>query len=267
MTPHRLPLPGCAPIPLAHYLKGLGILRLVAEDREHGDPAAAGCWERDVFILHSRFDRDSLLEFFLHHYQPTPILAPWNGGSGFFKKDNREAIEAIEGSSCDRLKDFQATVASTRRLLAQLGLKEKPGADGKEELLQACRSHSPDTALPWLDAAFVLTANGAKYPPLLGTGGNDGRLEFTNNFMQRLVEVMDPVTGAPTPKAADWLRVALCGGTAAVGQRAGPVGQFLPGAAGGANATSGFSADPTINPWDYVFMLEGAMLFVAAAVR
>jgi hypothetical protein len=58
MTQHRLSLPGCAPIPLAHYLKALGILRLVAEDRERGDPAAAGCWDRDVFILHSRLDRE-----------------------------------------------------------------------------------------------------------------------------------------------------------------------------------------------------------------
>ncbi|MBM3880657.1 MAG: hypothetical protein FJ387_13225 [Verrucomicrobia bacterium] len=42
MNPHRLPLPGCAPIPLGHYLKALGILRLVAEDCEHGDPPATG---------------------------------------------------------------------------------------------------------------------------------------------------------------------------------------------------------------------------------
>jgi len=32
-------LNGCAPIPLAHYLKALGILRLVAES-EHGDANA-----------------------------------------------------------------------------------------------------------------------------------------------------------------------------------------------------------------------------------
>lgn len=48
-----LPLPGCVPVPLAHYLKALGILRLVAEDRQHGDPATTGCWDRDAFVLHS----------------------------------------------------------------------------------------------------------------------------------------------------------------------------------------------------------------------
>ena len=28
----------------------------------------------------------------------------------------------------------------------------------------------PDDALGWLDAAYVLTSGGVKYPPLLGTG-------------------------------------------------------------------------------------------------
>ena len=29
--------------------------------------------------------------------------------------------------------------------------------------------------------------DGPKYPPLLGTGGIDGRLDFSNNFMQSVV--------------------------------------------------------------------------------
>ena len=85
-APFNLPLAGCAPVPLAHYLKALGILRLVAEQ---ADPTAAGCWQRDTFVLHSALDRDALLDFFLHRYQPTPILAPWNGGSGFLQEGQR----------------------------------------------------------------------------------------------------------------------------------------------------------------------------------
>ncbi|MCZ7635025.1 MAG: type I-U CRISPR-associated protein Csx17 [Verrucomicrobia bacterium] len=262
-----LPLPGCAPIPLAHYLKALGVLRLVAEDREHGDPAATGRWERDVFLLHSRFERQGLLDFFLHQYQPTPILAPWNGGSGFYPKDNTHALSAIEASQADRLVQYRAAITAARGVLAQRALKDKPGPGAKEDLLRACRNQLPDAALAWLDAAFVLTAEGAKYPPLLGTGGNDGRLEFTNNFMQRLVKVVDPTTGAPAGAAADWLCAALFGGSQAVPSHAGPAGQFLPGAAGGANTTRGFASDSAVNPWDYLLMLEGALLFAVAAVR
>lgn len=76
-----------------------------------------------------------------------------------------------------------------------MNLCEKPTPDQKEELLLLCRNTLPEPALQWLDAAYVLTDDGAKYPPLLGTGGNDGRLEFTNNFMQRITEVMDCATG------------------------------------------------------------------------
>ena len=34
-----------------------------------------------------------------------------------------------------------------------------------------------------------------------------------------------------------------------------------------ANSTSGFDAKPLVNPWDFVLMLEGALLFGAAAVK
>ena len=101
-APLNLPLPGCSPVPLAHYLKALGILRLVAEQ---ADPAAAGCWDRDIFVLHSTLEREALLDFFLHRYRPTPILAPWNGGSGFYKKDNTEAIQAIEAGPAERMEN------------------------------------------------------------------------------------------------------------------------------------------------------------------
>ena len=261
------PLAGCNPVPLASYLKGLGVLRLIAESEQHGDPHAAGCWDRDVFVLHSKLEREELIQFFLQHYSPTPILAPWNGGSGFHKKDNMEAIVAIERSRSGRFTRFRAAISSARAALKTAGLKKKPTTVEKEELLRSCRSSLPDDALAWLDAAFVLTDNGAKYPPLLGTGGNDGRLEFTNNFMQRLTEVIHIETGAPTAHARDLLETSLFGGTTVATASKAPVGQFLPGSAGGPNTTSGFGRDSAVNPWDYILMLEGALLFAAAAVR
>jgi CRISPR-associated protein Csx17 len=262
-----LPLPGCAAIPLAHYLKALGVLRLLAGNERHGDTQAAGCWERDVFVLHSRLNREGLTEFFLQHFCPTPILAPWNGGSGFHKKDNTGAITTIEESKCERFARFRKAISAARAALKSAGLREKPGVGEKEQLLRDCRSSFPDDALDWLDAAFVLTGDGAKYPPLLGTGGNDGRLEFTNNFMLHLIEIISPEDGVPTVQAEDWLGSALFGGTTAVPISKAAVGQFLPGAAGGANTTSGFGNESAVNPWDFILMLEGSLLFAAAAVR
>jgi len=264
MNPDAVILPGCAPVPLAHYLKALGVLRLVAEQ---ADPAAAGCWQRDTFVLQSTLDRGALVDFFLHRYQPTPILASWNGGSGFYKKDNAEAIEAIEAGACARMQHYRQAIGAGRRAVATAGLKEKPSPELKESLLLACRNELPEPTLLWLDAAFVLTADGAKYPPLLGTGGNDGRLEFTNNFMQRLAEVMQPADGVPTAASNAWLRQSLFGELTPAGRSKAPIGQFFPGAAGGVNGTSGFDADSAVNPWDYVLMLEGALLFASASVK
>ena len=84
--------PAAPPIPLAHYLKALRVLRLVAEQ---ADPLAVGYWHNEHFQLRSALDREAFLEFFLNRYQPTPIVAPWNGGSGFYEGDDQSAVEAI----------------------------------------------------------------------------------------------------------------------------------------------------------------------------
>ncbi|MDI1250924.1 MAG: type I-U CRISPR-associated protein Csx17 [Lacunisphaera sp.] len=264
---HDHPLSGCAPTPLAHYLKALGILRLVSEDSEHGDPTAAGYWQRDTFHLRTKLDRPALLDFFLHHYRPTPIIAPWNGGSGFFPKDNDEALQAILASTHSRFIRLRETLSTAETLLHELGLKEKPDSPAaKSELLLHCRNRLPDAALPWLDATYILAADGPLYPPLLGTGGNDGRLDFTNNFQQRLLDVLSPDNGEPTDNSAPWLALALFGENCpGLSNRA--IGQFSPSAAGGANSANGVDAPASVNPWDFVLMLEGTALYASAAVK
>jgi CRISPR-associated protein Csx17 len=245
-------------------LKALGILRLVSEQV---DVAARGSWLNDYLSLQLSADAAALTEFFAHSYRPTAVLAPWNGGSGFFPKDNEVALTAIERSNASRLEPYRVGIAAARQELNRLALKAKPDGEAKTLLLQSCRNSFPEDALGWLDAVFVLSQDGAKFPPLLGTGGNDGRLEFTNNFMQRITQVMDPATGEPTAESAHWLRAALFGSAAPGHATRAPVGQFFPSAAGGANATSGFDAPSAVNPWDFILMIEGALLFAAASVK
>lgn len=258
----ELPLPGCASLPLAGYLKALGVFRVVAEQV---DPAARACWRDGRLVLSASIDQEELLEFLLSRYRPTPIVAPWNGGSGFYPKDNQTGISAVDESRTGRLAPYREVVALCRSVLAQLQ-DDEPSKERKVALLERLRARLPEAALPWLDAAVVLTADGPGYPPLLGTGGNDGRLDFTNNFMQRVTELIDPATGEPTALARDWLRGALFG-DAIPGLRDSVIGQFSPGDAGGPNASTGFGGAPRINPWDFVLMLEGAVLFAAATTR
>jgi len=260
---HTLHLYGCTPTPLAHYLKALAVLRLVAEQR---DATATGRWEGEHFVLESSLDEAGLLAFFLDEYRPTPIVAPWNGGSGFFPKDNCKALEALSAGESARFDEYREALDLGRAVVAGADLTESPKGDDKLALLARVRAEATESLLAWLDAAVLLTSGDVRYPPLLGTGGNDGRLDFTNNFMQRVTEIFDVKSGIASTASRDWLADALLS-QARPGLLTRAVGQFSPGAAGGPNAGSGFEGNAQVNPWDFVLMLEGALLFAAAATR
>ena len=260
---HSVKLTGCAPTPLAAYLKALGILRLVAEQ---SDPEARGYWEMERFVLVSRLDEETLPRFFLEDWQPTPVLAPWNGGSGFYPKDNQAGIGPMSTGCAPRFRRLRDTIAQAKQVLDDMQLGERPDGERKRQLLMRLRAELPDVALTWLDGAVLLTDDSTRYPPLLGTGGNDGRLDFTNNYLQRLVELFDPDSGGVRDRAGPLLVESLFAEPTAE-MPSSAIGQFSPGAAGGPNASTGFEGGATVNPWDFVLMLEGALLFAAAASR
>ena len=149
-------------------------------------------------------------------------------------------------------------------------MSKKPGA--VHDLVAALRAELPDRALLWIDAVLALSGDGLAYPELLGTGGNDGRLDFTNNFARRLVSrakpagLFDASSGEPSNDAGRLLEDSLLA-EPVLGLCSAAIGQFAPGAAGGPNATNGYSADSEVNPWDFVLMLEGATAFAGAATR
>jgi len=74
MNLYKHKLAGCVPDVLAHYLKAIGVFRLIAEQ---ADPNVRGFWENDCWNLITTLSEDQLQKFFLEEYQPTPILAPW----------------------------------------------------------------------------------------------------------------------------------------------------------------------------------------------
>ncbi|MDH7516279.1 MAG: type I-U CRISPR-associated protein Csx17 [Bacteroidota bacterium] len=279
---NELRLNNCRPEPLLSYLKALGVFRLVAEDKENGDPTARLSWSGGTAVLHSRFERDGLLGFFLEQYAPTPILAPWNGDSGFYKggskaidKSGPKAIDCIEASESPRFERFRQAI----RIIRGFAPKKRPKGEEKHLLMLNCRNELPDDVVPWLDTCYVLAENAQHFFPLLGTGGNDRHLEFTNNYMKRLVEILPPAGGRVPDELKKYLSAALFqdpifdikkkrakGQFDPIKKRA--IGQFDPGGAGGANATQdGFEADSLVNPWDYVLMMEGALLLAGSATR
>jgi CRISPR-associated protein Csx17 len=260
---NELVLDGCRPIPLAGYLKALAVLRLVAEQ---ADAEARGWWEGDRFRLRTALDRDGLAHFFLQDYRPTPIIAPWNGGSGFYPKDAKDGISALQTSNLARFAAYREAIDLGARLIRERKLTERPADEAKGELIAALRAEAGAELIGWMDAAIALTLDRMAFPPLLGTGGNDGRLDFTNNIMQRLTEIIPPNGDEPTADVVAALGDALFA-TPVAGLSSAPIGQFAPGAAGGPNSAAGFQGDPLVNRWDFVLMLEGALVFGGGVSR
>ncbi|WP_373507753.1 type I-U CRISPR-associated protein Csx17 [Thiocapsa sp.] len=298
---HRLG--GCAPTPLAHYLKAIGILRLIAEQ---ADVSARGWWDGDLFRLSTTLDADELNSFFMSRYKPTPMLSPWNKGSGFYSVKDA-GLHPVEHSTAPRFSNLREGIKASRDLLDDLieadqavrSIKDESKTKGlsrtaraglrssadykqrlaeaerrfkrcKAELIPAVRRSWRGPHRDWIDAAMVLADDdSAMFPSLLGTGGNDGRLDFTNNFLQRLGDIFDLTSpsGRHRDTTEEWIRGALWGEPAASSQTGCAVGQYLPGTAGGANNDNGPDGNSLLNPLDFLLMLEGSVLFTAHATR
>ena len=275
--PEPIVLRGCSPTPLASYLKAIGVLRLIASPDNSAtgaaaDPNARGWWEGDHFRLLTSLDPDALAHYFLQEYAPSPIIAPWNGGSGFYANDNRDGFDPLTARSvAPRFHAISRAIRDAAHILRRSGVRVRPQGAAKEKLVASLRAGLPDHALGWMDAALALST-GLRYPQLLGTGGNDGRLDFTNNFMRRLVAsgrspgLFDAASGSAWSHAGPLLEAALFDAPTPNLVRA-AIGQFAPGSAGGANATTGYEAKGSVNPWDFVLMLEGSLAFAGAATR
>ncbi len=78
--------------------------------------------------------------------------------------------------------------------------------------------------------------------------------------MQRVTELINLGNGQPTAESERWLRAALFGSSAPGSTAKAPVGQFFPGAAGGANGTSGFDAPSAVN---YGFQVRNGLAYFA----
>ena len=181
-----------------------------------------------------------------------------------------DSRDRAERSGVPELKDVLDRLKASENYRRRLKEAERRFNRLKADLIPGLRLNWRGAHREWMDAAMVLGDDGTpKYPALLGTGGNDGRLDFTNNFMKRISEVyeLESDDGKPRSVAPDWVRGALWS-TPIPGNLSGqPVGQYLPGTAGGANNANGPDSDSLVNPVDFIMMLEGTIAFTSNASR
>lgn len=296
-------LSGCAPIPLASYLKALGIFRLVAEQK---DKTARGCWRDETFVLDTALTKEDLVRFFLDEYRPSPIISPWNGRAGFLEGEDEEdstrsgaeLVRDLSKTTAPRFAPFKSAIETLlslsnlkelnsvryqrkkledekkKRRLSEQEVSELNRLKKRERLLKTrliveLRGEISEEVVDWMDACWRIGAGEEAPPPapLLGSGGNDGSRDLGVNFGQQLKTLFDfqDVQGRPKPETEALLESAIFG-TLAVDLKSGAIGQFAP-AQTGPNAGLGFGDEAPLNPWDTVLSLEGAVSFAGAATR
>ncbi|WP_028192876.1 type I-U CRISPR-associated protein Csx17 [Salinispora pacifica] len=252
-------LPGLRPAPLASYLAGLGLIRMLGEQ---ADPNLTARWTDGGLVLTTTVEDTAA--WLVDQYVPTPVLSPWNEGSGFGAKDRtpKQTLAALAAHPSPRLDAFRRALPAA----TSVGEKYRSSAGWtKARAVREFRNRCPDELLPWIDAAVVLAADQVHFPPLLGTGGNDGRLDFSTTFHQRLLDVLDPAIrdrARSLGQARD-----LVAGTQTQRLHRAPVGQFDPAAAGGRSSSPFGGADSVVNPWQFILLVEGALLFASSATR
>lgn len=243
-------LDGCAPAPLAHYLKALGILRLVAEQ---ADREARGWWEGERFRLVTTLDKTALKGFFLERYKPTPMFNPWGGRSGYYpdgsEKSARVVLTAIEKSTDSRLEEYRSTIKAIRQVIEDSTGGRKPGDDAKDTLVLALRRSVRGKSSVWMDTVTAVLGAGSdlevEKPALVGTGGNEGSGSYTSAYMAAIEQcLLKRAWDHALPSVLD-------------GQHNQPkcswdqsMGQFVP--------------DGAATPWDLLLAFEGACMVRSA---
>jgi CRISPR-associated protein Csx17 len=262
---NTLDLEGVRADAILGYLKAIGLFRLVAEQ---ADRDVRGGWDGAHFALRTNLNRDELETFLLDRYRPSPVFNPWNSGAGFDAKSRTQAagrtLDAVANTESTRWERPRAVLALARLIASEVVKTSSDAKTMKVGILRRLRERYPDDALPWLDAAVVVGRADPDYPRLLGTGGNDGRLDFSINFLQRALDVVGP---KPLCERVALLRDALDGTSTGKLAIDVAIGQYAPAGAGGINATTGFDATSLVNPWDVVLLIEGAIVFAGSMAK
>ena len=287
MSIHIIHLTGCTPTPLANYLKALGILRLVAEQK---DPNVRLWWENEHAVIASCLSRDELLQFFFEEYKPTPIIAPWNGGSGFYQESKQEkkkekkakqgiidlveqitvkskAVQIIRDSKANRFEQYRIAIDLGKTIIDKFHLIEQPKKEEKYLFISNIKKLSRGNLQNWIEASSVILNDEVRFPSILGSGANDGNLDFSNNFMECILCLFDLNSGKCIA-SKDLLELSIFNEHATDGLLKRTAGMYLPNSVGGVNATSSIEkAEQRTVPWDIILTIEGTIVFSSGIVK
>lgn len=275
-----LQLRGCRHDILGHYLKAVGLLRVLAKcaDKDHSDPDAEGWWdvENACFCLRSsKYDtREKLTEFFAAHYRPTPVFAAWNKEPGCSSEGSEKLGVRSEWEAANKFSQ-QVVTAEERK---------KPANHGKlvaSEAFEAYREDSEPGVAEALDAIASPFLRSDSEHPMFLSKGIAGRAHIWRTHWEYLMEFQKHRDAYKKAAA----KISECTGTAGQLQRLkkaeaalqpiadllfggvnadalsikGKGTPFFPDAIKSYNIGSGWvTEDYPFNAMDYVLAVEGA---------
>jgi CRISPR-associated protein Csx17 len=286
-----LELRGCTPEPLGNYLKGLGVFRLIAEQ---ADPLARAWW-RDGFlhVLQSKWDASDstnpesrLADWLLTECRFTPLIAPWQTGTGYLPIGKRSAggdalTELLTAQHAGTeyfravFRDFAASLGVTTgddpsKWLEEMRQSNATFSDA--HLLRALRNRMHSTSgLKWLDAVgmSVSRSSDSDFPswfPILASGGGEASGQYIVNHQQRLKAALldDQSEGRRR------LQSSLFAQNQPNSLEANSMGaMYYPSLMKAPNVGQDFLPNPQrrVNPWDFILLLEGTLVWSMAATR
>lgn len=292
-------MPGCRRNPLIHYLKSLGVVRLIGEQL---DETARSSWRDGCLVIHSAKSESEIESFFIEDYQPSPILVPWSGSHFFGLKkvtspryrktptgtDMLAAFcdSALPRGSCDRIQEIRTGIEEIVRIMPEAGIHKKSDIESgsaankrrKSNFITCLRDQLGSKLVGWIDAAAMMESDQAHFSAMVGSGGgSDGNANFGDNFLQNLWDVLpdfDPQRAQVRGKqmtvahaSAELLANSIYATPTSELVKNRTSGLFDAGGVGGPNATQGFEGKSATNPWDFILAMEGAIAFAGAISR
>src|SRR5580692_5833327 len=108
-------LAGLRPEPLAGYLAGLGPIRVLGEQ---ADPGTMAAWTPDGLAVTTEVP--DIARWLAQEYVPTPVVSPWNGGSGFGAKDVEplRRLDILRSHPSPRLENLRAAIEVAERVVS-----------------------------------------------------------------------------------------------------------------------------------------------------
>ncbi len=174
------------------------------------------------------------------------------------EKNRGKIRSSLESVSNDNETNAISELYQTNENIKRLVDYYEKNIVNKIDIRAKSRALLSDTFVDWIDSCVVLDSNLKKInTPLLGTGGNEGDMDYATKFQTYIVDML-----IKKDHSKDLLESALFNLKPNNNLKKDKIGKFYPARSGGYNQGNSIeSKDFTMNPWDFILLIEGLLIW------